>query len=134
MAIERNAAASGKFLDKPGEYKVKVSEVKTGVTKEKKDPMLTVKFETSEELSIKSYFVKKITFHMKALEALKLACGLTAVSPAEDLVGKECGILVEMKEGKTGQQFSNIVGYGPVSSIVVASPSSTAVPADEIPF
>lgn len=136
MAIERNAGSSGSFINAPGEYLVKVTETKTGMSKAGK-PMLTVTFETDTECSIKSYFVKTLAFHMKALEQLKLACGIKMNEPADNLIGLYCGILVEANEPTdTGKVFMGIVGYGKGTDVNLgAKPSVINNKADdEVPF
>lgn len=138
MAIDRNAGSLGNFVNQPGEYRVKVTETKTGMSKSQK-PMLTVTFQTHSELSIRGYFVKTLTFHMKALEALKVACGMKVTEPADNLVGKECGILVEAQEpDANGKVFMTISGYGPAAQ-VTCEPSqpggfAPSDASDNIPF
>lgn len=138
MAIERNAGGiSGNYVKDPGEYRVRVHETKTGLSKSQK-PMLTVVFHTWEDKAIAAYFVKTLTFHMKALESLKVACGLKVNETADNLVGKECGILVEAQDPTPeGRVFMSITGYGPANAVGVNQPASPMVgePSDDnVPF
>ncbi len=139
MAIQKNAGqGSGRYIREAGEYRAKIAEIKTGLSKKGK-PMLTVLFETPDEKSISGYFVKTLDFHMKALAALKVACGLKATDVADNLVGKECGIAVEGQEPTDdGKVFFQITGYGPVSDLSGAAAkqgeSKPADDADYIPF
>lgn len=138
MAIERNAGSNGNFISEAGEYVVKVLETKTGTSKSGK-PMLTVTFQTSDELLIRGYFVKSLTFHMKALEELKQASGMKITDSADNLVGREVGILVEaQKPDESGRVFMSVCGYGPKDKVtmaaVQASESSFSHAHEEVPF
>jgi hypothetical protein len=135
MAIERNAASEGgNYIKDPGEYRVKVIETKTGMSKSGK-PMLTVKFQASDEREIAGYFVKTLKFHMKSLETLKIACGLKITDSAENLVGRECGILVEAQEPTAdGKVFMTIAGYGPAASVNPSAGGPSNHEHDEVPF
>lgn len=132
MAIQRNAGDSGNLINQPGEYAVRVHEVKSGKSKKGSD-MLTVTFETPDAKQIRGYFAKNVAFHMKALEALKEACGLNVKESAGALIGKSCGILVEVPEANgEGRVFAGIVGYGPVSEVKDAAQFPTED--DGVPF
>lgn len=134
MAIARNANDGGNFIKEPGEYKVFVREITTGMSKSNK-PMLTVTFHTSDEKAIRAYFVKELAFHMKALEQLKIACGIKVTESAENLVGKECGILVEAQNpDANGRVFMQINGYGPVGDVAGWHHSHKQTHSDPIPF
>lgn len=135
MAIAKNAGGGGNFIKEAGEYKVKVLEIKTGLSKKGK-PMLTVAFETTEEKKIAGYYVKDLTMHMQALAALKVACGLKVTDSADNLVGKECGILVEMQEPDAdGRTFASICGYGKASQVEHLAPTTMKSDADDqVPF
>lgn len=141
MAIARNAA-SGSYIDRKGEYRAKVTEAKSGMSKTGKR-MLTVTFMTTDERSIKSFFVQELIFHMKSLTALKIAAGLTERDTADRLVGREVGILVEpQKPNQEGRVFMHVVGYGPASDVTENSygegPPDDFMPPppgdDEVPF
>lgn len=130
MAIERNAGGS-KFIKDAGEYKVKVKAL--SIAQNKKDkPMLTVTFQTDDERTIAGYFVKDLPFHKHTLKTLKTACGLTPDDSENDLIGKECGILVEPQEPTPdGKVFMSISGYGPAKKIEFTPPKPAT---DEVPF
>ena len=148
MAIARNAGSS-KYISEDGEYLVTVDRIemkktkagkidpKTGLEKLQK-PMLVVHFHTSEEQEIAGYFVKDLNFHMSALGMLKAACGLAPEKTSEELVGKRCGILVEMGQpSEQGRAFAGIVGYGPADQVGNRHPGETHPMPDggsEIPF
>lgn len=133
MPIERNAGGGGNFISDPGEYVVRVAETKTGLSKSNK-PMLTVTFQTRDERQIRSYFVKELVYHMKSLELLKLAAGLLATDPAEKLVNREVGILVEPQAPTAnGLVFMQIVGYGPAKD-VNGDTGFAQSSNDEVPF
>lgn len=133
MAIQRNAGGGGNVISENGEYHVKVTEIKTGLSKSGKQ-MLTVTFQTPDEKQIRGYYVGALAFHMKDLENLKLAAGLDVKAPAGQLVGRECGILVEMgAPDEVGRRFASIVGYGPVSELSNKSETGFAA-GDDIPF
>ena len=134
MPIARNAGVgAGNRLKDPGEYRVKITETKVGMSKKGK-PMLTVTFETHDEKQICGYFVKELAFHMHFLGELKLASGLTEKDSAENLVGKEVGILVEAQEpNEKGFVFMSIVGYGK-SSEVDSGDAHFALSDTNIPF
>ncbi len=122
MAIQRNAATGqGNSIREPGEYRVKVAELTTGLSKAGK-AMLTVTFQTADERKIRAYFVRELAFHMKALAEVKVAAGLKADAAAENLMGREIGILVEAGEPnpENGRVFMQIVGYGPASEVAQA--------------
>jgi hypothetical protein len=111
MAIKRNAAPSGSYIKSPGEYRVKVVETKVGLNKKGKN-MLTVTFRTKDDLEIAGYFVQGLPFHVHNLKELKTACGLAHDKQADQLVGRECGILVEAQEpDANGRVFMSITGY-----------------------
>lgn len=148
MAIARNAGGGGKFVSEPGEYKVTVEKIEMKTPKkEKLDPktnkpmkrqMLVVHFVTEEEQEIAGYYVKDVPFHMAALAQLKSACGLEPNQSSDELIGKQCGILVEMGEpNEQGRSFAQIVGYGPADQ--VGEPRATGETTDmsnldEVPF
>jgi hypothetical protein len=132
MPIQRNAGGGGNYISDPGEYVVRIAETKTGLSKGGK-PMLTVEFHTRDERQIRSYFVKELAFHMKALAELKAAAGVPATEPAEKLVGREVGVLVEPQAPDSqGRVFMQIVGYGPKADVQGAS--GFAPSTDEVPF
>lgn len=139
MAIPKNAGAlGGKRISEPGEYLVKIHKTETGLSKKGK-PMLTVTFETPDEKEIKGYFVKTIKFHMHNLKVLKIACGLKEADSADELLGKECGVLVEAQEpNEQGLVFMSIVGFGPAKDVSPGSqtlPDSFEAPIDDtVPF
>lgn len=136
MAIAKNTSsdASGKFIRKEGEYKVTVTELKTGNSK-KGDPMLTVTFSTEDGQSIRDWFVKTQQFRLAALATLKKACGLPANAPAEELQGKACGINVEAKPpDDSGKVYYQVVGYGNVKDVEAGHTGSRQDDIDSIPF
>lgn len=137
MAIQRNAVTSGgKRISEPGEYRVHITELKTKASK-KGDPMLVVTFQTEDEKEICGYFVKKYAFQMKALAALKQACGLKDTDSADKLIAKECGLLVESGEtNEKGHTFMEIVGYGPASDAASSqqAPEFKSDADENIPF
>jgi hypothetical protein len=140
MPIERNAgSAPNAYLKDPGEYVVRVSEVKKG-TSRAGAPMLTVTFETRDGRQINAYFVATLIFHMKTLDLLKAACGLDpseAGFRAEMLVGRDLGILVEPKEpDERGRVFMQITGFGKAEEVsgYHNSPDLGADLADQVPF
>lgn len=112
MAIKRNAAPSGNYIKAPGEYRVKVVETKVGLNKKGKN-MLTVKFRTADDLEICAYFTQGVNFHTHNLKELKAACGLDAKVQADQMIGREVGILVEAQDPdpETQKVFMQIVGY-----------------------
>jgi hypothetical protein len=112
MAIARTFRGAAGQIDRAGEYRVTVEKMEVGKSKSGK-PMLTLTFCTDEERRIKGYYVQSLVFHMKALDELKLACGLLATAPADQLVGKRCGIAVgEQPPTQDGKVFMQIEGYG----------------------
>ena len=128
MAIERNAGGNGgNYISRPGEYVVVVDKVEYKKTKKEPiRPMAVIHFVNAEDQGIAGYFVKDLNFHMKALTALKAACGLPAAATAEGLIGKKCGILVEMREpDEMGRSFPQIVGYGPTEAVAQAAVPDT---------
>lgn len=141
MPIQKNASGGmSKFITDPGEYSVEISDVQFGKSK-KGDSMVTIKFETEDERSIKAFFVQKHTFMMENLGKLKVACGEKPDASSEKLIGKKCGILVEAgKINERGQAFPQIVGFGLASEVdhakmptgyqAATAPDST----DNIPF
>jgi hypothetical protein len=139
MAIKRNAAASGRYIKTPGQYRVKVVETKVGLNKKGKN-MLTVTFRTADDLEISGYFVQGLNFHIHNLKELKAACGLPADKQADQLVGKECGILVEAQEPDSNQNvFMQITGYGSANEVtheeMPAAGQAHAAPGDDqVPF
>lgn len=134
MPISRNAGNGGSYINSPGEYKVKITQAASGMSKSGK-PMLTVTFQTADEKSIRGYFCKPIAFHMKSLEALKLACGLKKDSPADEMIGKDCGIAVELQAPtESGTTFAHIVGYGMASDVTGDFAKSDADDISSIPF
>lgn len=139
MAIARNAGGLGKYIKEDGEYAVRVKETKAGLAKSGKR-MLTVIFQAHDEKEIAGYFVQELGFHMKALEELKLACGLKITDAHDHLVGKECGILVEMGDpDDKGRAFASIVGYGKISDLggggdPVAAPVPAPTDNNVVPF
>lgn len=150
MPIDRNAGGNdnGSYINQPGEYRVRVEKLETGLSK-KGDKMLTVFFKTNDDQGIRSFFVQKLPQHLKALAALKFACGKTEADRAETLIGRECGILVEPQKPNqdTGRVFMNIVGYGLSSQVGEMggqqqqpsgesdfAPSSPPYPGDDVPF
>lgn len=118
MAIQKIEGNFGSFISEPGEYLVEVNSSKAGKSKKGK-AMLTVEFESEDGKTIAGYFVKELAFHMKALEQLKLACGLKVTDSADELIGKKCGILVEPQppNPETGKVFMSIVGYGKAADV-----------------
>lgn len=132
MGIQRNAGGGGNFISDPGEYVVRIGETKTGLSKGGK-PMLTVSFVTRDERQIRSYFVKDLNFHMSALKELKKASGLPEGEPAEKLIGREVGILVEPQAPDAqGRVFMQIVGYGTKGD--VQGGETGFAQTDEVPF
>lgn len=139
MAIQRNAGGGGNFIREPGEYKVRVHEIKTAATKEKKLPMLVVTFQSDDEKLISDRFVKSLPFRMKALEELKVAAGLKLSDHQDELLGKEVGILVELQDPTPdGKVFTQITGYGKASDVAAppAGDGSSRDPGtdDRVPF
>ncbi len=118
MAIQRNNnTGSGGRIDKPGDYAVTVEKTETGKSKSGKS-MLTVTFITDDEKRIRGYYCKGVDFHMKALSDLKIALGLKADSPAENMIDKRCGIAVdEQAPGEDGKVWMTISGYGKESEV-----------------
>lgn len=111
MAIERKYKGS-KFIDEPGEYVVSIKNLEVGKST-KGDQMLTVTFATDDERTIKSFFVRKLAFHIRQLTDLKLSAGLTETEDAMNLVGKRVGIAVDEQEpNEKGQVFMRITGFG----------------------
>jgi hypothetical protein len=98
--------------------------------------MLTVTFVTRDERTIRSYFVKDLQFHMSALAELKKASGLPSAEPAEKLVGKEVGILVEPQApDERGRVFMQIVGYGTKAEVQAGADGGFGQTSnDEVPF
>lgn len=135
MAIAKIEGAFGSYVNEPGEYLVEVNSTKAGKSKKGK-PMLTVEFETEDGKTIAGYYVRELAFHMKALEALKVACGLKVTEPADNLIGKKCGILVEPQEAnsETGKVFMQIVGYGKASEVGHSQPQPTEIASEDVPF
>lgn len=112
MPIQRNVANGGNSIKHPGEYRVRVVKLETGMSKSQK-PMLTVTFQTLDEMQLKGYFCKGLAWHMKNLAVLKECAGLKPDSPAENLHGLEVGILVEPREpDEQGRVFMDIAGFG----------------------
>lgn len=149
MPIARNAGGGGKFVSEAGEYKVTVEKIEMKTPKkEKLDPktnkpmkrqMLVVHFTTDSEQEIAGYYVKDVAFHMAALTQLKAACGLEPNESSDELIGKQCGILVEMQEpNEQGKSFASIVGYGPADQVGEERGSgethSMINDGDEVPF
>lgn len=117
MAIESKFKGGGNFIKTPGEYVVEVTEANAKKSKAGKD-MLQVTFQTFEQEKIAGFYVRSLTFHMAALVELKKACGLDGNAPAEMLIGKSCGILVEAQEpDEMGRTRMQITGYGPASAV-----------------
>lgn len=109
-----------------GEHVVQVIETKVGMSKSNK-PMLTVTFQNDREQKIKGYYVRDLVFHIKALNALKVACGIKPEDAHDNLVGLKCGIKVEPQApNEQGQIFMQITGYGKEADV--------EAPADSIPF
>lgn len=139
MPIARNAGSEGgNYIESPGEYRVTVTKTETGHSKSQKK-MLTVTFTTRDDKSIRGFYVGRVQFHMKNLEQLKTACGLLPAASADQLVGKECGILVEAQEpdASTGRVYMQITGYGKASDVGTpgdAAEQSNTVHDDDIPF
>lgn len=130
MPIEKKYSGSSSTMD-PGEHRVVITEVQVGVSKSGKQ-MLTVVFQNDREQRIKSYYVRELVYHIKQLTDLKISCGLTEKSPAEELLHKRCGILVDPREpNEEGRVFMNIAGYGKESDVTDGGHTSTK---DEIPF
>lgn len=119
MAIQKNAKGTGgSFIKEAGDYLVHI--VKTTMKLSKaKDPMVVVTFETEDEKMIDGYFVGKHAFHQHNMRVLKEACGLKETDKYDQLVGKKCGISVELQDPDqlTGRVFAQIVGYGPLSDL-----------------
>lgn len=133
MAIQKNAKSSGgKFISEQGEYLVEISDVQFGKSK-KGDPMVTVTFVADDDKSIRAFFVQKHSFMMAQLNLLKEACGLTSETSSEKLLGKKCGILVEMgKPNDKGMVFAQIAGYGKPEDVEHAPKTESYD--DTIPF
>lgn len=132
MPIERNAHAGGNYISVAGEYVVKITETTTGLSKKEK-PMLTVTFQNKNDESIRAFFVRGLAFHIMSLCELKRACGLKEAETADNLVGKECGILVEArKPDEMGNCFMHIVGYGPANAVGTGHSNKSF--SDEVPF
>lgn len=133
MAIAKNAVGGGNSIKEPGEYRVKVTEVKVDKSK-KGDAMLVVTFMNTEEKLIRAYFVQKLSFHMEALATLKVAAGVDPKAAAGVLIGKELGILVEVPPpGEDGKSFSQIIGYGSIADLQAQGTGFAADP-NEVPF
>lgn len=139
MAIKRNAAPSGNYVKAPGEYRVKVVETKVGLNKKGKN-MLTVKFRTADDLEICGYFTQGVNFHQHNLKELKTACGIDVKAQADQMIGKECGILVESQDPdpETQKVFMQIVGYDKADAVSGHSSGIAAAGTlpgeDQIPF
>lgn len=138
MAIAKNAVSSGgKFISEPGDYLVEISEVQAGKSS-KGDPMVTITFVTDEDKSIRAFFVKKHAFMMAALTLLKVSCGEKPEVNSAELVGKKCGIKVELgKPNDKGMIFAQIVGYGRPEDVEHAKHDASLAnshASDEIPF
>jgi hypothetical protein len=117
MAIQSKFRGGGNRISVPGEYVVEITKASAGMSKSNK-PMLTVTFQNFQQEEISGYYLRELHFHMIQLKELKEACGLDGGSPAENLVGKNCGILVEA--GNTddkGRTFMQITGYGKASDV-----------------
>lgn len=134
MAIPKNAKASGgKYISDPGEYAVEITDVQFGKSK-KGDPMVTVNFATMDDKSIRAFFVQKHAFMMNQLGLLKVACDEEPTCTTEKLLGKKCGILVELgKPNDAGVVFAQIAGYGKLSDLE-EKPQDLFEETDAIPF
>jgi hypothetical protein len=136
MAIKKEFKG-GKAIPE-GDHVVTVHEMDLANSKTGK-PMLTVKFRRADGATLKSFYVKELPFHMKQLKALKVACGLAETADASDLLGKQCGIAVELgKPNAEGIQYGQIVGYGKASEVDHTDDGFGAPPdfskTDDIPF
>lgn len=135
MAIERNHKGfdSKGRIDKAGEYVVTIEKLETGHSKSGKE-MLTITFVTDDEKRIKGYYVRTLEWHMKALNDLKVACGLDPKLPSQNLFKKRCGIAVgEQSPTEDGKIFMQIEGYGKETDVEghMATPGGYS---DEVPF
>ena len=133
MAIKSTYSGGGSKLGE-GEHIVKIMEVKTVMTKEKpgkeSKPMYTVVFQNKDGQKHTGYYVKSIKFMMKQFEDLKKCCGLKESDSADELVGRKCGILIEVGEpNDEGKVFNQIAGYGTEADVLgIAAPVSTPTP------
>jgi hypothetical protein len=136
MAIKKEFKSGNQIGE--GEHVVKITKVEVGNSK-KGEPMLTLTFERADEARMKGYYVKSLKFHMKQLDAVKIACGLTAIAPNDELQGKKLGIAVELDQpNENGIRFGKIIGYGKWEDVEAAddfsNPKSSADKTDQIPW
>lgn len=119
MSIERkHTGHASNRIDMAGEYRVTVQKTEVKPTKNGGKRMLVVTFVTDDEKEINGYYVQTLKWHIEALSDLKIACGLSAKSSTDLLMGKRLGIAVgEQTPQEDGRIFMQVEGYGKESDV-----------------